>query len=212
MEGVRAKSEVLGVPLDLPEDPGGLEERGGDRSQGPTIVWNHRWEFDKNPDGFFEALGRLKARGVPFRLVVCGERFRKAPATFAQARERLKDHIDHWGYAADRSRYEGLLSSADIAVSTAHHEFFGVAMLEACHFGARPLVPDRLAYREIFPDALRYGSDEALADELERLCRGWVEGREVLRADRRAITRPHLTGSLLPRYAALFQRVVGAGV
>jgi len=209
---VRARSEVLGVPLDLPKDPGGLEDRGGDRSRGPTILWNHRWEFDKNPAGFFEALGKLKERGVPFRLMVCGERFRKSPDVFAQAKDRLGAHIDHWGYAEDRAAYERLLSTADIAVSTAIHEFFGVAMLEACHFGARPLVPDRLAYRELFPEEFRYLSDEVLVDELERLCRGWIEGREVLRADRRTLTRVHLTSALLPRYEALFKRMVEAGV
>ena len=26
----------------------------------PLILWNHRWEYDKNPEPFFQSLFRLK--------------------------------------------------------------------------------------------------------------------------------------------------------
>ena len=38
-----------------------------------VIAWNHRWEYDKDPDALFAALAVLRDRGVPFRVVVCGE-------------------------------------------------------------------------------------------------------------------------------------------
>lgn len=40
----------------------------------------------------------------------------------------------------------------NVIVSTAQHEFFRVAMLEAFRAGCVPLVPDRLAYTELYPN------------------------------------------------------------
>src|SRR5262249_8915232 len=37
--------------------------------QSPIILWNSRWEYDKGPAGFFEALRELVARGVDFRVI-----------------------------------------------------------------------------------------------------------------------------------------------
>ena len=47
---------------------------------------------------------------------------------FAEARERLSCHIINFGYMESRDDYYRVLSAADVAVSTALHEFFGVAM------------------------------------------------------------------------------------
>ena len=45
-------------------------------------------------------------------------------------------------------------------VSTALHDFQGLAMLEAMASGCVPLAPDRLAYREYVPEPCRYASHE----------------------------------------------------
>ena len=159
---IRDKSRVLGVPLALPEVT--ISETSEDRSLGPVILWNHRWEHDKAPEPFFAALFALK---VPFRLVVCGERYAAAPPIFEDAEARLRPRIVHFGWA-EPDAYRALLLRSHLAVSTAAHEFFGLSVLEAVHFGARPLVPDRLSYRELFPESFRY---QSLAEPLERLCR-----------------------------------------
>lgn len=191
LESIARKSEILPVPMELSASPVQTRLPGP-----PVLLWNHRWEFDKAPEVFFEALYALAGEGVDFRVIVCGQRFRKAPECFEEARSRLGERILHWGFAESRSAYEGLLQRADIAVSTALHEFFGVAMLEAAHFGAYPLVPDRLSYPEIFPAEYRY-PEGALLPRLRALC-----SRDDLRMDRRALTEPY-GAALVARYRDL---------
>lgn len=212
VERVRARARVMPLPLDLPAvDAAQLVDSPLDREKGPILLWNHRWEFDKGPEAFFAALRELDRAGVPFRVAVCGQRFRRVPVCFDEARAWLGDRVVHWGYAEDPDAYRALLRRAHVVVSTAIHEFFGVSVLEAVHLGARPLVPDRLAYRESIPAAYRYARDEALAPALAELCRRWVGG-EDLRADRRSVSEAFAGSVVLPRYAELFRRAIEVGV
>lgn len=215
VERLRDKSEVLGLPLALPAvDAATLcdgEVGAEERALGPVLLWNHRWEHDKRPELFFAALRVLMARGVAFRVAVCGERYRTAPPVFEHARAWLGEgRIAHWGYLAERADYEALLGRAHVAVSTSAHEFFGVSMLEATHLGCHPLVPDALCYPELFPAVHRYASHAELHAQLEALCVGWAGGAVSLRADRRAWTSPHAAARRLGCYRALLERVVAA--
>ncbi|MBN1770419.1 MAG: DUF3524 domain-containing protein [Deltaproteobacteria bacterium] len=215
LERLAERSVVLPLPVELPDHPGvaGRDVPAGPgRAPGPLILWNHRWEHDKGPEAFFGALARLADRGVPFRAAVCGERFREAPAVFDEARARLGARLQHFGFVEDRHAYLDLLARAQLVVSTARHEFFGLAVLEAVQLGARPLVPDGLCYPELYPAEFRYAGEAALAAELERLCRGWTAGTLELRADRRALTAPFAAPRVLPRYAALLTELAGGAV
>ena len=49
-------------------------------------------------------------------------------AVFTEAKQRLACHIVNYGFVESRDDYQRILSSADVVVSTARHEFFGVAM------------------------------------------------------------------------------------
>ncbi|MHC4681475.1 MAG: glycosyltransferase, partial [Planctomycetota bacterium] len=152
------------------------------RQAGPLrILWAARWEHDKNPEDFFEALKILKSRNVTFRLSIIGEQFREAPEIFAWAREHFADHIDRWGYQQSRAEYVKALGQADVFVSTAKHEFFGITAVEAILAGAYPVLPMRLAY----PEILRLGEEEHAAEF-------FYEGRPVSLADKLTALANHL--------------------
>jgi len=79
---------------------------------------------------------------------VIGESFGEVPEIFNSAKKCFSDQIDRWGYQPSRQEYEAALLDADVIVSTADHEFFGIGVVEAVAAGAYPVVPRRLAYPE----------------------------------------------------------------
>ena len=166
IDELRHHSQVLPVPLENSLFVAPRVRHEPDLPRSPRIVWNHRWEHDKAPDRFFEALFDLHDEGLDFRLVVLGQRFRQAPPIFEEARQRLRDRIDHFGYVEDRETYLNWLRRSDLVVSTALHEFQGLAVQEAVVLGCRPVLPDRLAYPDFFDAPFLYPShaDSAVDD------------------------------------------------
>jgi glycosyltransferase involved in cell wall biosynthesis len=141
-------------------------------AEGPLkIVWAARWEYDKNPEDFFAAVRLLKKRGVDFRLSVTGQSFRNVPEVFAAAGDEFAAHIDHWGFLEDPRQYRDILKESDVFVSTAIHEFFGISAVEAAAAGCSVLVPDKLAYPEVFGEVEQvfYNGKNDLADKLANL-------------------------------------------
>jgi len=157
----RAKSCVLPVGCDLKRyDRYRIEDSANAAAgfaQPPLILWNQRWEFDKDPATMLAALYALADEGVLFRVALAGENFRIQPTEFAEARERLGARLVHFGYAESEAAYARLLWDADVVLSTAVHEFFGVSVVEAIYCGATPVLPRRLSYPELIPpDAHAY--------------------------------------------------------
>ncbi len=149
---IREKAEVLPPGIDLRKYDS-IHPAQTSSSNSGIILWNQRWEHDKNPELFFHTLFQLADENFPFRLIVCGEQFSNYPAIFDEAKKKLNNQIIHWGYAKTWSTYARLLHQADIVVSTADHEFFGIAVLEAIYCRCYPLLPKRLVYPEYIPDS-----------------------------------------------------------
>ncbi len=171
IERVQAKSSVLPVGIDCNRIQARVPSLPVDApmaAQPPLIIWNQRWEYDKNPHAFFACLSALKAQRIPFRLAVAGEQFRKVPKEFTEAHKNLSAELIHWGYIAAYADYIALLQQADLVLSTAIHEFFGISIIEAIAAGTFPLLPNRLSYPELIPPELHpaclYDSEEALVE------------------------------------------------
>lgn len=197
-ERVAGKSRVLPPPFD-PTEFDAVPQVRGDRCR---IVWPHRWEHDKDPGSFFAAVSTLAAEGLDFEVAVAGQSFRETEAGMAEAATALGDRLVHLGEPEGRGAYAALLGSADVAVSTATNEFFGLAMLEACYAGCAPVVPDRLAYPEIYPAEYRY----ATVDDLVARLRSHILYRPEPGVAR-SLAEPFTLERLAPAYREAFERV-----
>lgn len=176
-EALAAKSEVLHPGCRFAPGVGGAAPLPPKWLEPPLIIWNHRWEHDKNPDAFIRALEAVRQRGVPFRVALLGQTFRRVPPALAAARATLGEAVVHMGFVPSPEAYHQWLARGALVVSTAIQENFGLAVVEAVHGGCLPLLPDRLSYPEIIPpafhaDCLYQGEDDLvtkLADRLSRI-------------------------------------------
>ncbi|MCP4168501.1 MAG: DUF3524 domain-containing protein [Chloroflexi bacterium] len=205
-----AKSQVLPVGLDLArlhnyqpiEKPANAPLR---------ILWNQRWEYDKNPREFFDALYGLDAQNLPFEVIVAGENFRQRPQEFEEAESRLGRRLIHFGFAESLEEYARLLWQADVVLSTAHHEFFGISILEALYCGCYPLLPRRLSYPELLPvpyhAAHLYQNDDDLATKLR-----WAAGNTgaVRATNLRQVVLAYGWQTMAPVYDRVFAEMVAA--
>ncbi len=147
--GLRRKATVLPLGLDLRRfDPYRPPTR---RDGPPLILWNHRWEYDKNPRPFLNALVRMAEAGLDFEVALTGENYRQHPEEFEAARQQLGKRVVQYGYLEHFADYARLLWEADIQVSTAYHDFFGASTCEAIYCGCLPLLPKRLNYPALVP-------------------------------------------------------------
>jgi glycosyltransferase involved in cell wall biosynthesis len=148
VQRIQAKASVLPVGLDLHR----LDQYGPKPvTEVPIILWNHRWEYDKNPLAFFNALDALVAEDIPFKVIITGENLRQKADEFEQARERLGNRLIHYGYVQKYDDYVPLLWQATHVVSCAWQDFFGISMVEAIYCGCLPLMPRRLNYPDLVP-------------------------------------------------------------
>jgi glycosyltransferase involved in cell wall biosynthesis len=208
VDQIRAKSHVLPLGLDLRQfDP----YRPATREPGPLrVLWNHRWEFDKRPAAFFEALYALQEQSVPFEVIVLGESFRRKPVEFIEAQTRLASHIRHFGYVEGPDIYARLLWLADVQVSCAIQDFFGASTCEAMYCGCLPFLPNRLNYPSLIPpefhDVCIYQDQHDLVERLRWACSN-VEALD--RYSLHEVAARFDWESMIGRYDRALENVVG---
>ena len=174
----------------------------------PVILWNSRWEYDKAPQAFFDALSALEQQGVDFRVIVLGEHVDPQEPSFLAARERLAPRTLAWGYAPDTAAYGALLRRADIVVSTAIQEFFGIGVVEAMYCGCVPILPRRLSYPEILPPEHHTACLYDGPDDLAARLRSAIEGLPALKArDFRAVAARYDWQYRAPIYDTILEAV-----
>jgi glycosyltransferase involved in cell wall biosynthesis len=179
------------------------------------LVWNHRWEYDKQPEVLFDALVKFKQLGFRFKLHVLGQSFRHIPKCFILAKKALAEHIVTWGYQP-REKYDAILSQADLVISTALHDFQGLSMLEAIARGAKPIAPNRVAYPEYIAADDLYSVD-SINSEHERLCQHLVSVYQQwphFESDKNSIVttnaiESYFSSRLIPLYREVIDSMTG---
>ncbi len=151
VDDIARKSKVLSLGLHLEH----LSTMPETKKEGSAVLlWNHRWEYDKNPDTFFHHLFRLQEEDVDFRVIILGKAYAKQPPVFDLAKAKLGHKVLHFGFAESKQAYESLICQADILPVCSIQDFFGGSIVEAIAAGCYPILPDRLAYPEHIPTAL----------------------------------------------------------
>jgi len=209
-------SVVLPVPVQEFERPDAAEAT----KTILDVVWNHRWEYDKGPHRLLQLVETIAARRLPIRLHVVGQQFRSLPEGFVQIGSLLQQHAaalgmeaGQFGFIEDRSEYITLLRHCDVVLSTAAHDFQGLAMQEACALGCTPLAPNALVYPEYIQPACLYectgqdGQEGGVAELLDRLLQ-WQQMRSGGVALPKLELQHFTPRALKPRYAELFARLL----
>ena len=204
VQDIEAKSSVLPLGLDLRR----LDRyrNGPSAGQRPLLLWNHRWEYDKNPDEFFRAVIALERQGLDFDLAILGESFDVEPAVFRETARRLGKRVLQIGYVESFAEYASWLFRSDIVPVTSIHDFFGASVVQAIYCNTYPILPRRLAYAEHIP--AEYHADH-LYDNFGDLVS--MLGQKIERIDE---TREVETSEFVSRYdwsvmAPEYDRVFG---
>ncbi len=173
---LRQKSIVLPLGLDL---------KAFDRASSivqnkkPLILWNHRWEYDKNPEDFFQTLFDLKDQGVEFELAVLGQHYSKIPPVFNEAKKVLAQEIVQFGHVESFECYSYWLHKADIIPVTSIQDFFGISVVEAIYCNTIPLLPKRLAYPEHLVGEENFYNDlNEFSDKLRMFCLNFTKSKK----------------------------------
>ncbi|MEK9871855.1 MAG: DUF3524 domain-containing protein [Gammaproteobacteria bacterium] len=166
VDSIRARAEVVPVALSQPDVQAQSERQGPLR-----IAWNHRWEADKGPGLLAEIVERLLVSDLDFSMSLMGQQFRQVPVEISECLVALEaaGRLGHGGHIDDRERYLQALIEHDVVLSTAQHEFQGLAVQEAMLCGCVPVVPDNLSYPEYVPAEYRYKSGSEAVELLRKI-------------------------------------------
>jgi glycosyltransferase involved in cell wall biosynthesis len=155
IENLSGKSAVLPVPIDDDCQPLVNQQT---ESQTIQVVWNHRWEHDKGLETLLEVM-RLCRDKPHIKFHIIGQQFRNTPVAMQQIIDHHQDQCLTLGYIESRTQYIETLQCADVVLSTATHDFQGLAMLEAVACGCLPIAPNSLVYPELYPASNLYPSN-----------------------------------------------------
>lgn len=219
VDSLQAKSVVLPVPL-IPQAPReneptqlwpGLTDAYPSRPL--RLLWVGRFEYDKGGDGLYKVLNALEEMGFDYELAIVGQQFRNSPKVFATIEQKFASRLVQFGYVKSIVDFRQYLSDADIVLSTAVHEFQGLAVLEAVESGCLPVVPGRLVYPEIFSGEYLY---ESYTDDSEREAAAAAQRITSVAGQLAsgAYQRPDITDfamhTLAPEYASLFLAIANS--
>ncbi|XP_059486957.1 glycosyltransferase-like domain-containing protein 1 isoform X2 [Neocloeon triangulifer] len=201
-ERIEPKCSVLYFPIHV--DALRSATLNGNKKDGLLhLLWPHRWEHDKDPEMFARVLLSLHKSGLDFRVSMLGKVCSDFPESLVCAKDELNEKVLHCGFVESKDEYLSILHEADIVISTAKHEFFGVAMMEAVISGCHPLCPNAIVYPEIYPTECLYENEEDLFNRLAKFCSEPRSAR-ISFGEIKIDVEKFSDKVLLPEYAKLF--------
>ncbi|TWT81119.1 Glycosyl transferases group 1 [Planctomycetes bacterium CA13] len=182
-DSLKEKSQVIAPGF----DPWTIKRQQANQA-GTTlrIGWVARWEYDKRPDRFVEFLRLLDRAGVEFNLVLLGKRGNHDAPALTQIRQHFGNRILFDDFVESVDEYRSWLEQVDFVVSTADHEFFGIAVCEAIWAGAVPVLPNRLSYLDWADDEFRYETLGEAVSIVQRLA-DWQQREQAAQRARQRI-------------------------
>ncbi len=166
---IKLKSKTLHLGIDLKKFDSYKPKEI--KNTEPLILWNHRWEHDKNPNDFIDLIDNLNRKNLDFKCILLGQNNEKKSGYFDEFIRRFPERIFHAGYCESFKEYASLLWKADICPITSIQDFFGISIAEAAYCNTQPLLPNRLAYPEIYKEdrSLFYNNHDDLIIKTEKL-------------------------------------------
>ncbi len=160
-ERIAAKSRLLAVPV--------KSFTNTEQKNSQLVLWNHRWEYDKAPEVFYEALKQLGSMTDQFQLALLGDRSASSPKILQCIEADFSAHIVV-NEKVSIEEYKQWLALSKCVVSCARHEFQGLSVIQAVSAGAVPIVPDDVCYPEQYGAEYLYpaGDAQTLAEMIYR--------------------------------------------
>jgi glycosyltransferase involved in cell wall biosynthesis len=120
-------------------------------SDGPLhLLWSARWEKDKNPQLFVELIRSLKISGLDFKLTLMGHQPPKSDSLIDELKSLLGPLLHQPGFQESRTSMLSLQKPTHLHISTTHHEFFGLSIMESAIQHKAICLPRRLSYPELY--------------------------------------------------------------
>jgi glycosyltransferase involved in cell wall biosynthesis len=148
-------------------------------SDPPVLLWNHRWEYDKAPDRFFQSLTELKQQNFDFRLILLGQQFDRMPSAWEAIQSTFHSQILHSGWANSQSEYWSLLCQSDLLLHDPRQEYFGISVMEAMRCGVIPLVSAGHAYDDWMAPKFIRRDNTPLRDQMTELITHQIENQKL---------------------------------
>jgi glycosyltransferase involved in cell wall biosynthesis len=138
-----------------------------------------------------------------------GENFSQQPVEFQNARNELGDKILHFGFVNEFAQYAEWLFTADIIPVTSNQDFFSAAAVSAIYCGCYPILPNRLAFPEIFPIERYPENFYHHFEELVEKLAGAITNIEFVRQKNySSVVEKYSWHAMAPKYDSTFEKMM----
>lgn len=120
-----------------------------------TVVFPHRYDFEKNPDVYCDVVEKLSGKGIDF-ILTTGRKKLTGTANYHRANKLASEGKIHIYEGLSKIDYYNLLLNSMVVFSSAKQDTIGNCILEAITLGCTPVVNTGVSYEEFLPRKYLY--------------------------------------------------------